>query len=140
MFRKSLEKDLGAIFEKERVSFSNDLAHFESELGTLFVVIDQNGVKNNFRDSESYFKVTGTLEFIDDKDSTDFGFFSQRMILSKYQAAGKLYLVDRESSESLNKEDSDVILVKKSQKFLYLISIPCNEPIGEIEGLTFQQT
>lgn len=135
MFKKFLEKDLKAIFEKERVDFSNSIGHFGSELGVLFVVIDQDGVKNNFRTGENYFSVVGTLEFIDDDTQTNFGFFNQRMSLTKYESKGKLYLLGRESNEALNVAESDRILVKKSQKFLYQISIPYNPAIGNIESV-----
>ena len=135
MFREFLKKDLAAIFEKDEVEFSNALSHFESELGLLYIIIDQDGVKNNFREGENYFSVVGTLEFLDDQAQTSFGFFSQRMALSKYKPTGTLRLLDRESSESLSYSDSDRILIKKSQKFSYRISIPYNPPIGEIEGV-----
>lgn len=138
MFKEFLEKDLKAIFEKERVDFSNALSHFGSELGVLFAIIDQDGVKNNFRDGENYFSIMGTLEFMDDATQTSFGYFSQRMALSKYEAAGNLKLIGRESSESLNNADSDRLLVRKSQKFSYRISIPYNKPLGNIESLELQ--
>lgn len=138
MFRSFLEKDLQAIFEKKRVDTSNNPAHFLSELGVLFVVIDQDGVKNNFRQGENYFSVTGTLEFLEDKTQTNFGFFNQRMNLSQYKAKGTLRLLGREGSETLANDanlDSDRILVKKTQKFSYRISIPYNPAIGNIESL-----
>jgi hypothetical protein len=134
MFKKFLEKDLTAIFERERVDFSNSLTDFGQELDCLFVVIDQDGVKNNFRDGENYFSVVGTIEIIDDQTLTGFGFFNQRMALSRYQSEGKLILLDRESNEPMA-SDSARILVKKSQKFSYRIAIPYNPPIGEIEEL-----
>jgi hypothetical protein len=134
MFRKFLEKDLKAIFEADRVEFSNSIGDFGQELGCLFVVIDPEGVKNNFREGENYFSVVGTLEFIQDESQTSFGFFNQRMALTKYEAAGNLRLLNRESNESLSNE-SAILLVKKSQKFSYRIAIPYNPPIGEIEEL-----
>jgi len=133
MFKKFLEKDLKAIFEAERVEFSNSIGEVGQELGCLFVVIDPEGVKNNFREGENYFSVVGTLEFIQDQSQTSFGFFNQRMSLTKYEAAGNLRLLNRESNESLT-GDSEILLVKKSQKFSYRIAIPYNPPIGEIEG------
>lgn len=132
MFRKFLEKDLKGIFEAERVEFSNSLGEVGQELGCLFVVIDSEGVKNNFREGENYFSVVGTLEFIQNQSQTSFGFFNQRMSLTKYEAAGNLRLLNRESNESLN-GDSEILLVKKSQKFSYRITIPYNKPLGEIE-------
>lgn len=134
MFKKFLEKDLKAIFEADRVEFSNSIGDYGQELGCLFVVIDPEGVKNNFRESENYFSVVGTLEFIQDQSQTSFGFFNQRMALTKYEAAGDLKLFNRESNESLT-GDSEILLVKKSQKFSYRIAIPYNPPIGEIEEL-----
>jgi hypothetical protein len=134
MFRKFLEKDLTAIFERERVDFSNSLVEFGQELDCLFVVIDQDGVKNHFRTGENYFSVVGTIELLEDETLTNFGFFSQRMALSQYKPDGKFILLGRESNESLANE-SERILVKKSQKFSYRISIPYNPAIGEIEQL-----
>lgn len=134
MFRKFLEKDLKAIFEAERVEFANSIGEVGQELGCIFVVIDPEGVKNNFREGENYFSVVGTLEFIQDESQTSFGFFNQRMALTKYEAAGNLRLLNRESNESLSNESS-ILLVKKSQKFSYRIAIPYNPPIGEIEEL-----
>jgi len=138
VFREFLKKDLIAIFEKEEVDFLNSLAHFGSELGCLFVVIDQDGVKNNFRDGENYFSIVGTVEFLEDQTQTGFGFFSQRMALSQYKSKGDFKLLGRESNEPIandSNHDSDRIVIKKSQKFSYRISIPYNKPIGNIEGL-----
>lgn len=134
MFREFLKKDLIAIFEKKRVDFSNSIVEYGQELGCLFVVIDQDGVKNNFRDGENYFSVVGTLEFIDDSTQTSFGFYNQRMTLSKYEFINRLKLLGRESNEPLNSE-SERLLIKKSQKFSYRISISYNKPIGNIESL-----
>jgi hypothetical protein len=134
MFRKFLEKDLKAIFEKERVDFSNSLVNEGQELDCLFVVIDQDGVKNNFRTGENYFSVVGTLEIIEDQKLTAFGFYNQRMSLSKYETKGKLILLGRESNESLG-SDLGRILIKKSQKFSYRIAIPYNPALGEIDEL-----
>ncbi len=134
MFKKFLEKDLKAIFEADRVEFSNSITDYGEELGCLFVVIDPEGVKNNFREGENYFSVVGTLEFIQDQSQTSFGFFNQRMALTKYEAAGNLRLLNRESNESLG-GDSAILLVKKSQKFSYRIAIPYNPPLGDIEEL-----
>lgn len=141
MFRKFLEQDLIAIFEKEQVDFSNNPAHFQSELDVLFVLIDPDGVKNNCREGENYFSVIGTLEFVEDKTQTNFGFFNQRMMLSRFKPAGTLRLLGREGSETLANDQeqvSDRILIKKSQKFSYRISIPFNKPIGDIEGLELE--
>jgi len=138
MFREFLKKDLAAIFEIKQVDFSNSLPEFGQELGCLFVVIDQDGVKNNFREGENYFSVVGTLELIQDQTQTNFGFFNQRMALSKYQSKGTLRLIERESNEPLSaigSNDADRLLVKKSQKFSYRISIPYNPAIGEIESV-----
>jgi len=132
VFRKFLEKDVAAIFEKERVDFSNSSLPEGQELDCLFVVIDQDGVKNNFREGENYFSVVGSLEIIEDQTLTAFGFFNQRMALSKYETAGTLRLLGRESNEPMA-SDSARILVKKSQKFSYRIAILYNTPIGEIE-------
>jgi len=134
MFREFLKKDLMAIFEKESVDFSNSIVEYGQELGCLFVVIDQDGIKNNFRDGENYFSVVGTIEFIEDSTQTSFGFYSQRMALSKYEFKNRFKLLGRESNEPLNSE-SERILIKKSQKFIYRISIPYNAPIGNIEEL-----
>tara|TARA_R110000851_G_scaffold184676_3_gene334042 strand:- start:415 stop:840 length:426 start_codon:yes stop_codon:yes gene_type:complete len=134
MFREFLEKDLAAIFEKERINFLNSLPSFGSELGVLFVIVDEDGIKNNFRTGENYFSVVGTIEFLDDATQTSFGFFNQRMALSKYKTAGNFRLLGRESNESLS-GDGGIILVKKSQKFSYRIATPYNPAIGEIEGL-----
>ena len=136
MFREFLKKDLKAIFEKKRVDFSNSLPEFGQEMDCLFVVIDQDGVKNNFREGENYFRVVGTMEIIEDQTQTNFGFFNQRMALSKYESEGKIKLLGRESNEPLNSE-TERLLVKKSQKFMYQISIPYNPPIGEIEEVDF---
>jgi hypothetical protein len=138
MFRKYLEKDLMGVFEKDKVSFSASLAHYGSELQRLFIVLDQDGIKNNFREGENYFSVVGTIEFLDDNTLTSFGFFSQRMALSKFETAGNLKLLGRESNESLSLE-GERLLIKKSQKFSYRIAIPYNKPIGEIEELQLGQ-
>jgi len=74
------------------------------------------------------------LEIIEDQTQTNFGFFAQRMALSKYKTEGNFRLLDRESNEPLNSE-TERLLVKKSQKFSYRIAIPYNPPIGEIEEL-----
>lgn len=137
MFREFLEKDLAAIFEKERVNFLNSLPPYGSELGILFVIVDEDGIKNNFRTGENYFSVVGTIEFLDDATQTSFGFFNQRMALSKYKTAGNFRLLGRESNESLS-GDGGIILIKKSQKFSYRIAIPYNPAIGEIESLELQ--
>lgn len=137
MFCKFLEKDLKGIFEKKRVSFSNSLPDFGQEMDCLFVVIDQDGVKNNFRTGENYFSVVGTIEIIEDQTQTNFGFFSQRKALSQYQTKGTFRLLGRESNEPMQSESAR-ILVKKSQKFSYRISIPYNPAIGEIEELDLQ--
>lgn len=137
MFQKFLEKDLKAIFEKERVQFSNSSTHFGSELNTLFVIIEQDGIKNNFRDGENYFSINGSIEFLEDVKNTEFGFFNQRVSLSKYESAGNLMLLGRESNEQTNAE-SERLLISKSQSFLYKISIPYNPAIGEIEELTLK--
>jgi len=134
MFREFLKKDLIAIFEKKRVDFSNSLISFGQELGCLFVVIDQDGIKNIFREGENYFSVVGTLEFLEDTTQTSFGFFNQRMALSHYEYVDRLKLLGRESNEPVNSE-TERLLIKKSQKFSYRISIPYNKPIGNIEGL-----
>jgi hypothetical protein len=137
VFREFLKKDLIGIFEKSEVDFSNSLVEAGQEANCIFVVIDQDGVKNNFRTGENYFSVTGTLEFIQDSTETNFGYFNQRMALSKFQSEGKFILIGRESNEPLNSE-TERLLVKKSQKFSYRISIPYNLPIGEIEDLELQ--
>lgn len=137
MFREFMQKDLLGIFEKQRVDFSSSLANLGSELGTLFVVIDQDGIKNSFREGENYFSVVGTIEFLEDKTQTSFGFFSQRMALSKYEAKGKFVLLGRESNEAVNSEAGRT-LINKSQKFSYRIAIPYNKPLGEIESLTLE--
>ena len=137
MFRDFLIKDLIAIFEKERVDFSSALANLGSELGVLFVVLEQDGMKNSFREGENYFSVTGNIEFLDDTTQTSFGFFSQRMALTKYKSSGKFILLDRESNEAINSE-AGRILIKKSQRFNYKISIPYNPPLGEIESLRLE--
>ena len=133
MFRKFLEKDLQGIFETKAVDFSNSLPDFGQELGCLFVIIDQDGVKNNFRQGENYFSVIGTIELIQDLRQTSFGFFSQRVALTKFETKGDLKLIGRESNDPLGGE-SERILIKKSQKFIYRIAIPYNPAIGEIEG------
>lgn len=136
MFRKFLKKDLQAIFEIENVDFSNSLSHFESELQLLNVVIDQDGIKNNFRTGENYFSVDGTLEYLCDQTQTGFGFFTQRMNLSLYQSKGDLKLIGRESNEPISNDSdliSDRLIIKKSQKFCYRISIPYNPAAGKIE-------
>lgn len=132
MFRKFLEKDLAGIFETKRVDFSNSLLEFGQELDCLFVVIDQDGVKNHFRTGENYFSVTGTIELIQDSTQTGFGFFNQRMALSQFETKGDFKLIGRESNEPLDSE-TERLLIKKSQKFMYRISIPYNPAIGEIE-------
>lgn len=137
MFKEFLKKDFNGVFERE-VDFSNALSHFGSELKVLMIIIDQDGIKNNFRDGENYFSVIGTMEIVDDAKQTNFGFFNQRMALSKFETAGKITLLGRESNEPLNNPDSDRLLVKKSQKFNYRISIPYNKPIGEIEELEIE--
>lgn len=136
MFREYLKKDLFGIFGIEQIDFANNPAHFGSELKTLFVVLDQDGIKNNVRQGENYFAVTGTLEFVQDKTQTNFGFFSQRKALSNFKTKGTLYLLNGESNDTLASDSdqvSDRILVKKSQKFSYRIAIPFNPAIGEIE-------
>lgn len=137
MFREFLKKDLIGIFEKSEVDFSNTFPEFGQELNCLFVIIDQDGVKNNFRDGENYFSVSGTIEFIQDSTQTNFGFFNQRMALTQFETKGTFRLIGRESNEPLNSE-SGRILVKKSQKFSYRISIAYNKPIGQIESLDVQ--
>ena len=134
MFKKYLEKDLIGIFEKKRVDFSNSLTNLGAELETLFVVIDEEGIKNNFREGENYFSVVGAIEFLADKTQTAFGFFNQRMALSKFETAGQFRLLGRESNEATQNE-AGMILTKKSQKFSYRIAIPFNPAIGEIESL-----
>ena len=62
MFKEYLKKDLKAIFETKSVDFANAVSNFGSELGCLLVVIDQEGVKNNFQDGENYFAVVGSIE------------------------------------------------------------------------------
>jgi hypothetical protein len=141
MFREFLKKDLIAIFEIQQVDFSNSLAHFESELQILNVVIDPEGVKNNFRDGENYFAVDGTIEYLSDQTQTNFGFFNQRMILSQYKSKGDFKLIGRESNDQLANDSelvSDRLIIKKSQKFCYRISIPFNKPIADIEGFESQ--
>jgi len=137
MFKEFLKKDLAAIFEKEEVDFLNSSGN-NQENSCLFVVLDQDGVKNNFRSGENYFSVTGTLEVIEDQTLTSFGFFNKRMALSKYESSGVLRLLGRESSEPTSSE-TQRILVKKSQKFNYRISIPYNPAIGEIEELEINE-
>lgn len=137
MFREFLKKDLLGIFEKERVDFTNSFPSFSQELGCLFVIIDQDGIKNNFREGENYFAVSGTIEFLQDTTQTNFGFFSQRMALSKFETEGTFRLIGRESNEPLS-GDGERLLVKKSQKFSYRIAIPYNKPIGEIETLELE--
>jgi len=137
MFREFLKKDLIGIFEKSEVEFSNSLVEVGQEANCLFVVIDQDGVKNNFRSGENYFSVTGTLEFIQDSTETNFGYFNQRMALSQFETEGKFILIGRESNEPLNSE-TERLLVKKSQKFSYRISIPYNAALGQIEDLELQ--
>jgi len=134
MFREFLKKDLTGIFEKSEVDFSNSLIEAGQEANCLFVVIDQDGVKNNFRNGENYFSVIGTLEFIQDSTETNFGYFNQRMALSQFETKGKFILIGRESNEPLSQETKR-LLVKKSQKFSYRIAIPYNPSIGEIEEL-----
>lgn len=134
MFREFLKKDLIGIFEKEEVDFSNSPSHLESELGVIFVVIDPDGVKNHFRNGENYFSVIGKIEFLDDATHTSFGFFSQRMALSKYESVGNFRLIGRESNDSVS-DEGERLLVKKSHDFSYRISIPYNKSIGYIEGL-----
>lgn len=136
MFRKYLEKDLEGIFEKE-VEFSNSLLKFGSELGVIFVVLDQDGIKNNFREGENYFSVLGSVEIVNDAKQTNFGFFNQRKSLNKFEAFGEFRLLGRESNESISNSDSERILIKKSQRFNYRISIPYNKSIGDIEEITF---
>jgi hypothetical protein len=141
MFKEFLKKDLIAIFETESVDFANGVGNFGSELGCLLVVLDQDGIKSNFRDGESYFSVVGTLEYVQDQTQTKFGFFNERIFLSKFETKGKFKLLDRESNEAIaNDPNNDAmrLLVKKSQKFNYRISIPFNEPIGDIESVGFQ--
>lgn len=138
MFKEFLKKDLKAIFETKSVDFANAISNFGAELGCLLIVIDQDGVKNNFRDGENYFAVSGSIEYLQDQTQTNFGFFSQRMILNRYKTKGDFKLIGRESNEPLGNDpsnDSNRLIVKKSQKFSYRISIPYNKPIGEIEGL-----
>jgi hypothetical protein len=141
MFKEFLKKDLIAIFETESVDFANAVANFGSELGCILIVIDQDGVKNNFRDGENYFSVIGTLEYLQEQKETNFGFFTQRIFLSKYKTKGKFKLLDRESNEAIANDannDSMRLLVKKSQKFNYRISIPYNAPLGNIANLELQ--
>lgn len=141
MFKEYLKKDLKAIFETKSVDFANAVSNFGSELGCLLVVIDQEGVKNNFQDGENYFSVVGSIEYLQDQTQTNFGFFSQRMALSKYKTAGTFRLINRESNEPLGNDpnnDSVRLIVKKSQKFSYRISIPFNAPIGDISGLELE--
>lgn len=138
MFRNFLKKDLTAIFDTENVDFSNNVSNFGQELGCILVAIDQDGVKNNFRDGENYFSVVGRIEYMQDQTETNFGFFSQRLALSKFKTKGNFRLLDRESNESLNEDESLRLIVKKSQKFSYRISIPYNEPIGSIEELNLE--
>jgi hypothetical protein len=141
MFKEFLKKDLMALFETESIDFANSIGDFGSELGCMLVVIDQEGVKNNFRDGENYFSVIGTLEYFQDQTQTNFGFFNQRIFLSKYKTKGKFRLIGRESNEEVSNDpngDSMRLLVKKSQKFNYRISIPYNAPIGDIESLELQ--
>lgn len=141
MFKEFLKKDLMAIFETESVDFANQIGNFGSELGCLLVVIDQDGVKNNFKDGENYFSIVGTLEYFQDQTQTNFGFFNRRMFLTKYKTKGKLVLLDRESNEAISNDpsnDSIRLVVKKSQKFNYRISIPFNAPIGDIESIELQ--
>jgi hypothetical protein len=132
MIREILKKDLAGIFQISRIDFSNSLIDGEQELDNLFVIIDQDGIKNNFRQGENYFALTGTLEIINDQTVTDFGYFSQRKALTKFEARGKLQLIGRESNEPLE-TGTERLLIKKSQKFIYRVSIPYNKPIGEIE-------
>ncbi len=47
MFKEYLKKDLKAIFETKSVDFANAVSNFGSELGCLFVVIDQE--QRNFQ-------------------------------------------------------------------------------------------
>jgi hypothetical protein len=141
MFKQFLKKDLQALFETESVDFANGVGNFGSELGCLLVVLDQDGIKSNFRDGESYFSVVGTLEYVQDQTQTKFGFFNERIFLSKFETKGKFKLLDRESNEAIaNDPNNDAmrLLVKKSQKFNYRISIPFNPPIGDIESVEFQ--
>ncbi len=141
MFREFLKKDLKAIFEAKSVDFANAVANFGGELGCILVVVDQDGVKNNFREGESYFSVIGTIEYLQDQTQTNFGFFSQRMAMSNYKTKGTFRLLDRESNEPLgNDPNSDAVrlVVKKSQKFSYRISIPYNKPIGNIESVDME--
>jgi hypothetical protein len=140
MFREFLKKDIQAIFEIDQVDFANEASNFGQELGCILIVIDQDGVKNNFRQGENYFFVVGRIEYLQDQTQTNFGFFSQRLALSKFKTKGAFRLLDREGNEALNSDDSLRLLVKKSQKFSYRISIPYNAPIGEIEGLSLNLT
>jgi hypothetical protein len=136
MFRKYLKKDLFGIFEIEQIDFANTPAHFNSELKMLSVVVDQDGIRTIPRQGEIYFSVVGTIEFVQDQTQTNFGFFAQRMMLSQFKTKGTFRLLDKESNETLasdSNNDADRILVKKSQKFSYRISIPFNPAIGEIE-------
>tara|TARA_R110000787_G_scaffold130064_4_gene241993 strand:- start:1003 stop:1428 length:426 start_codon:yes stop_codon:yes gene_type:complete len=137
MFREYLKKDLLGIFEKERVNFTSALSNLGSELGAIFVLIEQDGVKNSFRTGENYFSVTGSIEFLVDKTQTVFGFFSQRMALSRYETAGKFILLDRESNESIN-FGVGRILIKKSQRFSYRVAIPYNKAPGNITELELE--
>ncbi len=137
MFKKYLKKDLFGIFEIEEIDFANNPAHFGSELKTLFVVVDQDGIKTNVRQGEIYFSVTGTIEFMQDQTQTNFGFFAQRMALTQFKTKGTFRLLEREDNQTLandNNNDANRILVKKSQKFSYRISIPFNPAIGNISG------
>lgn len=136
MFKKYLKKDLFGIFEIGQIDFANNPAHFGSELKTLLVVVDQDGIRTIPRQGEIYFSVTGTIEFVQDQTQTSFGFFAQRMALSQFKTKGTFRLLDGEGNETLandNNNDANRILVKKSQKFSYRISIPFNPAIGEIE-------
>ena len=141
MFKKFLEKDLFGIFEIANISFENAVANFGEELGCLLVAVDQDGVKSNFREGENYFSVIGTIEYLQDQTQTNFGFFAQRMAMSKFKTKGTFRLLDRESNEPLGNDpnnDSKRLIVKKSQKFSYRISIPYNKPIGEIESVEME--
>lgn len=138
MFREFLKKDLIGIFETKSVDFANAISNFGAELGCLLIVIDQDGVKNNFRDGENYFAVSGTIEYLQDQTQTNFGFFYQRINLNRFKTKGDFKLIGRESNEPLGNDpsnDSIRLIVKKTQKFSYRISIPYNKPIGNIEGL-----
>lgn len=143
MFKEYLKKDLQAIFETESVDFANSLGHFGSELGCILVVVDQDGVKNNFREGENYFAVTGTIEYLQDQTQTKFGFFSQRMAMTQYKPKGTFRLIERESNETLagdGNNDANRLVVKKSQKFSYRVSIPYNAPLGKIESVEMELT